>query len=59
MAKIYQLDELAKLLRYSKAYVKMNLKKFPEYQVGQPIPEELAGKVADLLSREWPPPANA
>ncbi len=51
----YELDELAKLLKFQPAYVKMILKKFDQYEAGKPIPESLAAQVAEKLSRPWPP----
>jgi hypothetical protein len=54
----YDLDQLAKLLRFTPAYVKMVLKKFEGYEAGQPITEALAAQVAEKLSRPWPPSAH-
>ncbi len=51
----YDIDELAKLLKYSSAYVKMVLKKFDGYEDGKPISASLAAQVAQKLSRPWPP----
>lgn len=55
MAQTYALDELAKLLRFTPAYVKMVLRKFDDYQDGAPVSEDLAGRLAQKLSRPWPP----
>ena len=54
----YDLDELAKILKFTPAYVKMVLKKFDEYEAGKPISENLAAQVAQKLSRPWPPSAH-
>ncbi len=55
MEKTYELAELAKLLSFNKAYVRMNLKKFDEYDPNAHVPEALASKVAAVLKRQWPP----
>ena len=54
-AQTYELEELATLLNYSKAYIKMILKKQPGYRAGEPISEELAAIAADKVNRPWPP----
>jgi hypothetical protein len=51
----YELADLAKALNYSPAYVRMVLRKFDGYQEGEPVSADLAQKVADKLSRPWPP----
>ena len=49
--------ELAQALTFNASYVRMCLRKFPEYDKNTPIDETLAQKVAEKLSRPWPPAA--
>jgi hypothetical protein len=55
MQQSYELADLAKALNYSPAYVRMVLRKFDGYQEGKPVSADLAQRVADKLSRPWPP----
>ena len=50
----YELRELARLLRYNAAYCKMLLKKMG-HDPSDRIDEDTAQKLADKLSRPWPP----
>jgi hypothetical protein len=51
----YEIDELARLLKFTPAYVKMVLKKVEGYEAGKPVSDEVAKRLADKLSRPWPP----
>lgn len=53
-AETYELRELARLLRYNAAYCKMLLKKMG-HDPSDRIDEDTAAKLADKLSRPWPP----
>jgi hypothetical protein len=57
MTQTYEVDALAKMFKFSPAYVKMVLKKVEGYEVGKPVPAEVAERLAQKLSRPWPPEA--
>lgn len=58
MQQSYELADLAKALKFTPAYVRMVVRKFDAaYKEGQPVSAELAQKVAEKLSRPWPPEA--
>ncbi|NLY93645.1 MAG: hypothetical protein GXY23_06405 [Myxococcales bacterium] len=59
MQQAYELADLAKALKFTPAYVRMVLRKFEDYQDGKPVSAELAQKVAEKLSRPWPPAEQA
>ena len=54
MSQTYELKQLAKLLNFTAAYCKMCLKKMGA-DPSEPIDEDTAAKLADILSRPWPP----
>jgi hypothetical protein len=58
MTQTYEIDDLAKLFKFSPAYVKMVLKKTEGYEVGKPVTAEVAQRLAEKLSRPWPPEAS-
>ena len=58
MQQSYELADLAKALKFTPAYVRMILRKFDDYVDGQPVSSDLAQRVADKLSRPWPPEAS-
>lgn len=55
MSKTYSPEELAELLTFGNAYVKMLLKRTDGYTVGEPVTDEIAAKVAKKVNRPWPP----
>jgi hypothetical protein len=59
MTQTYEVDALAKLFKFSPAYVKMVLKKTEGYEAGKPVSEEVAQRLAEKLSRPWPPETSA
>jgi len=58
MSKTYTPDELAQLLTFGNAYVKMVLKKIEGYEPGKPVSEDVAAKLAAKVNRPWPPEAT-
>jgi hypothetical protein len=52
----YGLRELAKLLNWNPAHCKVILKKLGADPT-EPIDEETAAKVAQMIRRQWPPHA--
>jgi len=55
MSKTYTPDELAELLTFGNAYIKMVLKKIEGYEPGKPVTEEVAARLAAKVNRPWPP----
>ena len=55
MQQSYELADLAKALKFTPAYVRMVLRKFEDYEEGEPVSADLAERVAEKLSRPWPP----